>query len=319
MSELEIAAAVPGEHVTIQQWTEAAGVLAGLLKEGKGIVSSRALRSALEKKGFANARQVVIQLKYYDFDSTPSEELPRPEGRWYSHAKSIYSEEAYEALRQQREQHAASAEKAEAEVEIVEKPAEEEGAPVAPSERRRNRQEESRLGAYVLDALQGIYESDATPEDCEWTFDVHNERAGNDYENVDLLALHWRSERIVEIITVEVKLDFTSRLVQQAKNYARFSDRVWIAVPVLADSADISAALREFDPLLFEHVIQAGLGILACRRRRGRSYEVLPVHWPRRLEPDPMERETFIDRYRTCFEEAGVIEPRSGKRYPNIL
>jgi hypothetical protein len=106
--------------------------------------------------------------------------------------------------------------------------------------------------------------------------------------------------------------------VQQARNYGRFSDRVWIAVPVLAEAADASGALREFDPLLFEHVVDAGLGILACRRRPGRSYEVLPVHWPRRSYPDPVEKELFLERYRRSFEEAGVLAPRGGHRYPAL-
>jgi hypothetical protein len=84
-----------------------------------------------------------------------------------------------------------------------------------------------------------------------------------------------------------------------------------------AEAADASGvALREFDPLLFEHVVDAGLGVLACRRRPGRSYEVLPVHWPRRARPDPVEKEAFLERYRRCFEEAGVLAPRGGHRYP---
>src|SRR5262249_31436121 len=49
----------------------------------------------------------------------------------------------------------------------------------------------------------------------------------------------------------------------------RFADRVWLAVPVLAEVAEASSALRDFDPLQFEHVIDVGLGILAYRRRSG--------------------------------------------------
>jgi hypothetical protein len=275
-----------------------------------------ALRAALEKRGFRNARALVLRLKYFDFDSPPGDGLPRPEMRWYSHARSVYSEEAYQRLQTEREAEATSAERQEAERPDTE--LEEEEAPTPATERRRNRQEEGRLGAYVRSALENIYQSEATPEECDWVFDVHNDRPGNEYENVDLIAVHWRSERVVEVATVEVKLDFTARLVQQAKNYARFSDRVWIAVPVLAEAADVSAALREFDPLLFEHVIEAGIGILACRRRPGRSYEVIPVQWPRKMQVDPIEREIFIERYRAHFEDAGVVAPRAGKQYPSL-
>jgi hypothetical protein len=181
---------------------------------------------------------------------------------------------------------------------------------------RRNRQEERRLGTYVVSTLENIYQSDHTPDDAPYVFDVHNDRAGTEFENVDVMAAHWRSPKVVELVAVEVKLDFTARLVQQARNYGRFADRVWIAVPVLAEAADASGALREFDPLLFEHVIDTGLGILACRRRPGRSYEVLPVHWPRRMHADQVEKEAFLERYRRQFETAGVLAPRGGHRYP---
>ncbi len=78
------------------------------------------------------------------------------------------------------------------------------------------------------------------------------------------------------------------------------------------------AHCESFDPLLFEHVVETGLGILACRRRPGRSYEVVPVHWPRRNHPDSVERELFLERYRRQFEQAGVLPPRSGRRYPSL-
>jgi hypothetical protein len=32
-----------------------------------------------------------------------------------------------------------------------------------------------------------------------------------------------------------------------------------------------------------------------------------------------MERETFVDRNRASFEAAGVVDPRSEKRYPRIF
>ena len=90
MTEPAISEVIPGDQITPGQWSEAACLLTRMLKDGKGVVSSLALRCALEKQGFTNARQLVVRLKYYDFDST-SEELAKPEVRWFSHAKSIYS------------------------------------------------------------------------------------------------------------------------------------------------------------------------------------------------------------------------------------
>ena len=128
-------------------------------------------------------------------------------------------------------------------------------------------------------------------------------------------------DTIVELVTVEVKTDFTPPLVQQASSYKRFSDRVWIAVPIPVpgvDPADAAEAIRDHDRLLFDHVVDLGLGILACRRERGSAYRVFPVHWPRKLEPYPVEREAFLERYRAHLEEAQVLRPVSGARYPAI-
>ena len=98
---------------------------------------------------------------------------------------------------------------------------------------------------------------------------MHRDRPGSEFENVDVIAVHWRSDEVAEIVTVEVKLDFTARAVQQASNYRRFSDRVWLAVPVTAKLTLAANELRETDPLLFDHVVDVGLGILACRKSRG--------------------------------------------------
>ena len=126
-------------------------------------------------------------------------------------------------------------------------------------------------------------------------------------------------EAVVETITVEVKLDFTVRLIQQANNYRRFSSRVWIAVPCTSDASEAAAQLREIDPMLFEYVTELGLGILACRRAKGRSYEVFPIHWPRLGPPDAVATEGFIERYRSVFEEANVVKSRrTPKRYPRV-
>jgi hypothetical protein len=70
--------------------------------------------------------------------------------------------------------------------------------------------------------------------------------------------------------------------------------------------------------MLFEHVVDCGLGILACRKRPGRSYEVQPVHWPQRLEPDPLEKERFLERYRRTLEVARVMAPAGRYLYPSL-
>jgi len=295
-------------------WLTALQVLQELLLRHGGCVSSRALRSVLESRGVANARDVVVSLRYFDFDA-PDDQVPKPSFRWHGHAKSFYSPERYQKLQQEQAIEASNAEQSE--IVAYQEPDEEDE--VEPREKPKYRQEERRLGTYVLSALENIYQSDQTPEDSSYVFDVHNDRPGTEFENVDLLAVHWRSGKCVELVAVEVKLDFTARLVQQARNYGRFADRVWLAVPVLAEATEASTALRDFDPMLFEHVVDVGLGILACRRRPGRSYDVVPVHWPRRMHPDPAEKELFLERYRKHFETASVIAPRDGRRYPTLV
>lgn len=297
-----------------ENWLESLQILRSMLSKD-GCVSSKALRSALEQHKIPDARAMVVRLRYFDFEAPVDDQFPKPDFRWYGKAKSIYSVERYQSLQRAEDARATDAEREEAaEVEAEEE--EEEVAPV--KERPKNRQEERRLGTYAVTTLESLYQSEHAPDDSDYVFDVHSDRPGNEFENVDLLAVHWRSAKTVELIAVEVKLDFSARLVQQARNYARFADRVWIAVPILAELSEASSALREYDPMLFEHVIDAGLGILACRRRPGRSYEVVPVHWPRRTHPDPVEREMFLERYRSHFETAGVLPPRSGKRYPTF-
>lgn len=167
--------------------------------------------------------------------------------------------------------------------------------------------------AYIRDSLALVYESEFQPEGAEQIFDVHNDRAGSDFENVDLLGFHWRSPESVETIAVEAKLVFSARLVQQAANYQRFANRVWIALP--CSSAD---ELRESDERLFDYVVERGLGVLACIRRRGRSYEVEPIHWPRYQQVDSLEGAALIERHRATFEDAKVIAPAAHARFPRM-
>ena len=88
-----------------------------------------------------------------------------------------------------------------------------------------------------------------------------------------------------------------------------------MAVPVETDS---HWELRERNPTLFEYAISRGLGILACRRRKGRRYEVFPVHWPLRHNLDPLEVDEFLERYREEFEDGGVLEPKDKRRPPRL-
>lgn len=292
-----------------EDWEVALRVLERMLKSHDGIVSSRALRKELERKGVEGARDLAVKLKLYDFESADSG-APRPDFRFYHRGRSFYSEPKYREAEANTDAAADDA----SEAETLRDEREEEEVPVA--RRRTHRQEEARLVTYVREALETWYDTDAGPE-APIAFDVHNERPGSDFENVDVIAVHWRSDDVVDVVSVEVKLDFTAKLVQQANNYTRFSNRVWIAVPVQAYLKEAAFELREYDPLLFEYVLNQGLGILACRRGRGRSYEVAPIHWPRLFAPDTVERDTFIERYRSVFEEAQVIAPESPS-YPRL-
>ena len=168
---------------------------------------------------------------------------------------------------------------------------------------------------YVEEALENLYASDYGP-DVTVAYDIHNERPGKEFENMDVIAVHWRSDKVVEIVGVEVKLEFSSKLVQQAHNYRRFANRVWIALPVRTDEPAIE--LRESDSLLFEYVVEEGIGILGCRRRPGGSYEVWPVHWPRYNRPDNVARDELIERYRHVFEGACVVEPLEPQWKPQL-
>jgi hypothetical protein len=289
-------------------WGLAFQVLNDLLTSNKGCVSTTALRRELENHGIADARPVVVELKFFDPESSRERGIPVPSFKFHHLGRSFYSEERYkQELKKQEEATTKEADAASRQASVA--------APEEPPVSRTNRQEEARLVAYVKGALEDLYSSEAIPEDRTIVFDVHSARKGSSFENVDLIAVHWRPCNVCDLITVEVKLEFSAQVVQQALNYARFSHRAWVAVLVETDS---NAELREKNPTLFEYAISHGLGILACRRRQGRSYEVFPVHWPIRNQLDPLEEEEFKERYRNEFEAAGVIEPREKRRLPRL-
>jgi hypothetical protein len=274
-----------------------------MLEASDGVVSSKALRPVLADRGIRDARHAITRLKLFNFDD-PQAELATPDFRYYHRGRSFYS---HEAFRNAEAQIAAEAAKQAEEAETTYE-CEEETIP-----RRRNRQEEARVVKYVKEALESLYSSEYGP-DVPVAFDVHNERRGTEFENVDAIAVHWRSDELVEVISVEVKLDFTAKLVQQANNYRRFSHRVWIALPVQSDEWVLE--LREIDLSLFEYVVEQGIGILACRRRQGNTYEVWPAHWPRFNQLDSLAKTEFLERYREVFEDACVVKPFSERWQP---
>ncbi len=280
-------------------WELVFRVLGDLLRKNGGSVSYTALRKELERKnGILDARPLLNELKFFDPESTNEYGIPVPDFKFYHLGRSFFSEERYEAELQNQE--AATDEEADVATREAEEVEQEQ-----PTVIRSYRQEEARLVVYVKKALDELYSSDETLENRPYVFDVHSSRNGSSFENVDLIAVHWRPRNVCDLVTVEVKLEFNAQAVQQALNYSRFSHRAWVAVPVSTNS---KSELRERNPTLFEYAISRGLGILACRRCRGRSYDVFPVHWPLRNQLDPLEEEEFKERYRSHFEEAGIIE-----------
>ena len=285
-----------------QDWELAFRVLREHL-ERDGSVSTVALRRELEqlekKADIANAdslsRSLVVGLTSFDPDSATEGGIPVPDFKFRHLGRSFYSEEA---AKKQEEEALEEADVASHNVTTV--------LPEEPAVRRKNREEEARLVTYVKRKLEEIYDSGFGPADEDLVFDVHNARKGGGFENVDVIAVHWRPHNICDLVTVEVKLEFSAHAVQQALNYARFSHRTWIAVVVDSDSP---LELSQRDPGLFEYAISRGLGVLACRRLQGRAYDVFPIHWPLRNQPDPVEEAEFHERYREELEKAGALEP----------
>lgn len=290
----------------LEQWKVATETLRKLLAVSSGVVSSKALCRELEKCGIANTQQMNTKLKLFKFDDPESEPL-LPSFRYVHRGRSFYSEEA--SRKADNEIEAAAERDGQGEQEL-------EYEQVEIHAKKKNRKEEARLGGYVAEALEDIYATDKGPENRPIVFDIHNERPGTEFENVDLLAVHWRSREFVELVAVEVKLYFSPRLVLQALNYQRFAHRVWVAVPV---STDMPAnELREVDAQLFDYIIEHGIGILACRKRKGGKYEVSPIHWPSLNRLDHVETAGFIERYREKFEEAQAVEPKQSNYAPKL-
>jgi len=289
-----------------QDWELGFRVLGEQLSLHDGCISTVALGRELKKQGIENPRPLVVALQFFDPESTG--ERPAPNFRFGHLGRSFYSKERYE--QELKNQEKATAEEAE--------DAGRKAFTTTPEEitiRPANRQEEARLVKYVKSALEELYASDAGPEETAFVFDVHSARKGNSFENVDLIAVHWRSRNFCDLIALEVKLEFSAHAVHQALSYTRFSHRAWVAVLV---ESGLRAELPQRYPALFEYAISRGLGVLACRRLQGRSCEVFPVHWPLRNQSDPVQEEEFTERYREQFEEAEVLEREQKRPRPRF-
>lgn len=292
------------DSVSEAQLSVAKAVLNELLESTSGTVPLKKVRDGLTNRGIINVNELIGQLRLQD-----SELLGQ---KIYFQKNKFFSADAYRvfqdrAVKAAEEAAANAPPTAEADPEAVE------SAP----KKREHRQEEARLVSYLKPAMEEIYLSDVKP-DSEYVFDVHNDRAGTDYENVDVLAVHWRGRDIAELIAVEAKLEFSAKLVQQANNYRRFADRVWIAVPVRVSLDKAATWLRLENPLLFDYLVDLGIGIFACRRGMGKRYEIQAIQWPRQCQPSKIERQEFIKRHRDCLEEAKVVAPENHQSFPSL-
>jgi len=285
-------------------------VLEQLLQKNNGVVSSVQLKKELMarlKMVEPEARNLMVGLQI--LDEATAQLIGKPDAKTYHHGRSFYSKLKYDIdVLTQTDKEADTKEQEAGEAKEEKVLADE--APIS----RQNRGEEARLGPYVMRLLEDIYASELATKDIKYVFDVHNERAGSTYENVDLIAVHWRSETTVDLVAVEVKLDFSATAVHQACNYTRFANRVWVAAVVKGEGSEAARSLRLINNGLFEYAVSRGLGIIACRRTKGSAYQAVPIHWPRWQNPEPIEREQFLERYRAVFEQAEVLEPEKKRR-----
>ena len=280
------------------EWKAAFQILKDGLEKNDGILSSKLLRAYLNSPNIKDIEEVFRQLKYYDQDNPFDVSFDRPDFKWLHKGRSFYSEERYN-------KEFAVADKEE--IEILEEKSEEEG-PIDFERKRAYKKSEEKLCKYIEYELKTIYDSKIRP-DNENVFSVYRRKSGGCYGNVDLLAVSWITEKDFELVAIEVKLKFNEELVQQACNYGRFADRVWIAFPVVGNPFECASVLRESNPLLFDCVLDMGLGILAVGRvGKGGRYTVKPIHWARRLAPNKADRLDFTERYKEYLEEAGATE-----------
>jgi hypothetical protein len=281
-----------------------------LLKQGNGVVSTRRVKEVFSSEPeFLNFEQggldgLISQLKVVDWENYPQNTT-----RFHHQGRSFYSQEKY--AEEQKAQQSESPDLC-----LTLSP----GALQPQPQLREYTQAEQRIVESVCDALRTIYGTEYGPE-ADYVFDVHNNRGGDQYENVDVLALDWRSDSHVELIAVEAKTSFNVQVVHQATHYMRFADRSWIAVKIDGELQKASSELRGENPSLFDYVLKLGIGILACKRRRGNNarYEVLPIHWPSTSKWDPFERRRFIERYQEQLQSAKALPPIQPIPFPSLI
>lgn len=139
-------------------------MLNDLLTSNKGCVSTTALRRELENHGIADAQPVLVELKFFDPESSRERGIPVPNFKFHHLGRSFYSEERYkQELKKQEEATTKEADAASRQVSVT--------PPEEPTVSRTNRQEEARLVAYVKSALEDLYSSEAIPEDRTIVFD----------------------------------------------------------------------------------------------------------------------------------------------------
>ncbi|MBI2192622.1 MAG: hypothetical protein HYU36_11625 [Planctomycetes bacterium] len=304
------------ENVLLPDLAKAYDLLQCLLEEDGGIVSTQKLRKYLEKQlsiDEKNARGAVNGLKFLGDEDV--QEMGRPEAKIFHQGWNFYSAEKYREVQKQTEEEAEK--KISRDEENKEK--QDETTPA------KYNHEETKVARYVQKLLETIYasdevleEDDGGDEEHEFVFDVQNYKPGSAYENVDLIAVHWRNAQRVEVVAVEVKLGFDPKAIHQACNYTRFCHRVWVAVCIKAKLTEAGNELRSQNLGLFEYAVSQGLGIIACRRTQGKGYEALPIHWPRLQNPDPAEKDEFVQKYRENFVKAGVIEKKKRGTHVNL-
>lgn len=273
----------------------AADILLELLKK-RNSISSVLLSRELDRANITNQKPILDALSRIADGATDDEGVANFVGKIFKRGRTFYSKSGLDTLEKEAERMESAA------ISEVQQSEADEEIQVPKKEKVKRKQDEARLIPHIMQAIANIYQDDATPEGVKYVFGVHNTHAGNEFENVDVLGFHWRAQEDIEVVTVEAKLEFTARLVQQANNYRRFSHRVWIALPGHTENT-----LRDEDQHLFDFVIESGLGIMLSQNSK-KNIEFRPIHWPRLQAPNRFEMLRFQERYLDQFTEARAAQ-----------
>lgn len=282
---------------------DAKSILLKCLEE-YSMISTRELKVLLEENEIEAVDGIISLLKYSVGDES--------ERGWRHHGRSFYTPVAYEAQLSDERKAVESSTIVDGEPnneyneELPQLSTTEFCAP-----KRQHRQEEARMCGYVKSFLYDIYDSEHNP-DVENIFQVHSKLSSGAYRNIDILAVDWRTSEHYELVSVEAKLAFNPQAVLQATNYLRFSHRVWLAIKIPSGTQQDAAGsyLKDMNRLLYEQVLDLGIGILACFSTRGRAYKIVPVQWPKLQRPTEIEMHNFKEAYRENLIDAGVLEKK---------